>query len=142
MFHIFKFHFRILIELYFQNHQKITPFKILGDELRCDFFRRNLRKSHLNSSPKIGQNITFFPSSFQKITPQFGAFGTPLCTPESRFVAFGTRFWTPGSHFFVHSGFLDSISDLLDSILGLGGVNFINFRTWGYNLGLRESTFS
>ena len=35
-------------------------------------------------------------------------------------MAFGTRFWTPGSHFFVHSGFLDSISDLLDSILGLG----------------------
>ena len=100
-----------------ENH---TSIRHLKSGKISHFFHLHFKKSHLNSSPKIGQNIKFFPSSFQKITPQFGAFGTPLCTPESRFVAFGTRFWTPGSHFFVHSGFLDSISDLLDSILGLG----------------------
>ena len=70
------------------------------------------------------------------------AFGTQLWTPESRFLALGTRFWTPGSQFLVHSSFLDSISDLLYLILGLGGVNFIYYRTWGYNVGLQESTFS
>ena len=86
----------------------------------------------------------FWGSTVQDWTfeSQFCAFGTQLWTPESRFLALGTRFWTPGSQFLVHSSFLDSISDLLYLILGLGGVNFIYYRTWGYNVGLQESTFS
>ena len=90
---------------------------------------------------------TFVPilglySSSWTFESQFCAFGTQLWNPESRFLALGTQFWTPVSQFLVHSCFLDSISDLLDSILGLGGVNCIDFRTWGYILGLQESTFS
>ena len=70
---------------------------------------------------------------------RFCAFGTQIWTSESRFWALGTLFWTPGSQFLVQFGIFDSISVLLDSILGLGGINCrplgFDFRTWGYNLG-------
>ena len=63
----------------------------------------------------------------------------PLRVDFWRSGKFGTQFGTPGSQFFVQFGIFDSISDLLDSILGLGGINCrplgFDFRTWGYNLG-------
>ena len=62
-------------KLFFQNHQKTTPFRILSDELGCSFFFINFEKLHLNSSLKITLKITFlnyiFTMSVQQNNPLF-----------------------------------------------------------------------
>ena len=52
---------------------------------------------------------------------------------ENMRFCFGSKSCLSGSQFLVHLGFLDSISDLLDSILGLRGVNFRPLRFYLIN---------
>ena len=68
------FIFGVYIHFFFQNHEKNAPFAILSDELGCVFFFKNIGKTHLDSSPKIGLIFPNLAGSSQKNAPFFGPF--------------------------------------------------------------------
>ena len=88
------------MELFFQNHQKTTPFWILSDKLGCSFFPMNIQKLHLISSLKITLKVTFWTCPFQKTTPQFVTQNnaenlpqnTPLCPFKSHKISYFVSF--------------------------------------------------